>query len=159
MGPPKPAPEVDQLFKGYEGNWKCDTTFNAGAWGPGSPEVKAKSEVKIKKEQSGFFYRGEYKTKKAKGVPDIDAVFMLGWDPLTKAAVSISYDNVGTFGIEHGPGATPEKVTFTGDSQLMGMKVKVREGMTVKDPKTVEHTFEVDMGKGFQPMGVDVCKK
>ena len=39
------------------------------------------------------------------------------------------------------------------------MKTKVRETMVRKDPKTVEHTFELDMGKGFQPMGVDVCKK
>jgi hypothetical protein len=41
----------------------------------------------------------------------------------------------------------------------MGMKTKVRETMTRKDPKTVEHTFEVDMGKGFMPIGTDICKK
>jgi hypothetical protein len=33
---------------------------------------------------------------------------------------------------------------------MMGMRTKIRETMTKKDPNTVEHTFEVDMGKGFQ---------
>ena len=48
---------------------------------------------------------------------------------------------------------------FVGDGSMMSMKMKVRETMTMKDPKTVEHTFEVDMGKGWQAFGTDVCKK
>src|SRR5450432_4157309 len=55
-GPPVPSPEIDALYKGYEGSWKCDTTFVAGSMGPGSPEMKLKSDVKIKKEMSGFWY-------------------------------------------------------------------------------------------------------
>jgi hypothetical protein len=42
---------------------------------------------------------------------------------------------------------------------MMDLKNKVRETMTKKDAKNVEHTFEVDMGKGFQMFGTDVCKK
>jgi hypothetical protein len=158
-GPPAPPPEVDALFKGYEGSWKCDTTFAAGAMGPGSPEVKAKGEVKIKKEPGGFWYKGEYKIKKSKAMPALEATFLLGYDVAAKAPVNLTYDSMGTFVVEHGPGATPDKLTFTGDGQMMGMKAKVRETMTKKDPKTVEHAFEVDMGKGFQPVGTDVCKK
>jgi hypothetical protein len=48
---------------------------------------------------------------------------------------------------------------FVGDGMMMDMKNKVRETMTKKDAKNVEHTFEVDMGKGFQAFGTDVCKK
>jgi hypothetical protein len=158
-GPPTPPPEVDALYKPVEGSYKCETTFNAGSFGPGSPEMKAKSEVKIKKEPGGFWYKGEYKIKKTKTNPELGATFLLGYDTNAKAAVNVSYDSMGSFSVEHDPGATAEKETFVGDGVMMGMKVKVRETMTRKDPKTEEHTFEVDMGKGFQAMGVDLCKK
>src|SRR5207344_278075 len=92
-GPPTPAPEVEQLYKGFEGSWKCESTFPAGAFGPGSPEMKAKSEVKIKKEPGGFWYKGEYKVKKTKTNPDLAATFLLGWDASTKSAVNVNYDS------------------------------------------------------------------
>jgi hypothetical protein len=158
-GPPAPSPEVEQLYKSLDGAWKCETSFNAGSFGPGSPEAKVKSEVKIKKEPGGFWYKGEYKVKKTKTTPDMAATFLLGWDGLAKAPVSVSYDSFGTYTVEHAPGATADKIVFVGDGSMMGMKTKVRETMTRKDPKTEEHTFEVDMGKGFQLMGTDVCKK
>ena len=79
-GPPTPAPEVEQLYKGFEGSWKCESSFPADAFGPGSPEMKAKSEVKIKKEPGGFWYKGEYKVKKTKTNPDLAATFLLGYD-------------------------------------------------------------------------------
>ena len=158
-GAPTPAPDVDADFKAYEGSWKCDSTMPAGAMGPGSPEMKAKSEVKIKKEAGGFWYKGEFKMKKTKTTPELAATFLLGYDAAAKAPVCVSYDSMGSYWLEHGPGATADKVVFVGDGQMMGMKAKVRETMTVKDPKTVEHTFEVDMGKGFQPVGTDTCKK
>ena len=159
-GPPAPSPEVDTLYKGWAGSWKCDTTFPAGAMGPGSPELKTKSEVKIAKDNGGFWYKGDYKIKKSKTMPaGMVAVFLLGYDAVAKDAVNVNYDSMGGFSIEHGPGATADKVVFTGDSVMMGMKVKIREGMTKKDDKNVEHTFEVDMGKGFMPMGTDACKR
>jgi len=41
----------------------------------------------------------------------------------------------------------------------MGMKMKAREIIQKKSEKEISHRFEVDMGKGFQPMGEDVCKR
>jgi hypothetical protein len=158
-GPPKPAPEVDALFKGWEGNWKCDTTFAANSMGPGSPETKTKSEVKIKKDLGGFWYRGDYKIKKTKTMPGMEGVFMLGYDAGAKSAVSVSYDAMGGYAVETSPDATADKLVLVGDGHMMGMKVKLRETMTKKGDKEVEHTFDVDMGKGFAPMGVDACKK
>ena len=55
--------------------------------------------------------------------------------------------------------ANADNVTFVGESYMMGQKVKTRETMTKKGPKEVEHKFEADMGKGFQVIGTDVCKK
>jgi hypothetical protein len=121
--------------------------------------MKAKSEVKIKKEPGGFWYKGEYKVKKTKTNPELAATFLMGYDAGAKSAVNVNYDNWGGYSIEMAPGATADLVTFTGEGHTMGMKTKVRETMTRKDPKTVEHTFEIDMGKGFMPVGTDVCKK
>ena len=79
---PKPSAELAAFMKPIEGSWKCDTKFAAGAFGPGSPEVMAKSTVKFKKEYDGMFYRGDYEIKKQKGVDmAMKGTFFIGWDP------------------------------------------------------------------------------
>jgi hypothetical protein len=158
--PAKPAPEIDALYKSWEGNWKCDTTFVAGSMGPGSPEVKVKSEVKIKKDLGGHWYRGEFKVKKTKTNPGFSGVFMLGYDTGAKAPVNLTFDDMGGYAVETGaPGASAEKIVFTGDGHMMGAKMKFRETMVKKGDKEIEHSYESDTGKGFQPVGTDVCKK
>ena len=158
---PTPSPELDTLYKGLEGNWKCDTTMAAGSVGPGTPELKVKSMVKIAKAKDlgGMWYRGEYEIKKTKTIPAFKSTFMLGYDPLSKAALNVSYDNMGGAGLATGANATGETVTFVGESYVGGQKMKTRETMIKKGPKEVEHRFEADMGKGFQVMGLDACKK
>ena len=71
----------------------------------------------------------------------------------------MNYDSTGNYAVEHATDATADKITFVGDGSMVGKKVKVRETMTRKDPKNVEHTFEVDMGKGFTSIAVNLCKK
>lgn len=158
---PAPSPELDTLYKGLEGSWKCDTTMAAGSMGPNSPELKVKSMVKIAKAKDlgGMWYRGEYEIKKTKTVPGFKGTFMLGYDAMSKAALNVSYDNTGGAGLATGTNATGDTVTFVGESYMMGQKMKTRETMVKKSPKEVEHRFEADMGKGFQLMGTDECKK
>jgi hypothetical protein len=160
-GPPTPSPELDTLYQAYEGNWKCETTFPAGAMGPGSPEMKAASTVKIKKDKelSGFWYRGDYQVKKSKTFPGMRAGFALGYDAGSKTALFMAADSMGGNISASGTGANGETVTFVGDGYMNGQKVKFRESMTRKSDKEVEHTSEVDMGKGFQAFAKDVCKK
>src|SRR6516225_4201513 len=64
MTPPKPAPEWEAFAKGWEGNWKCETTIPAGSMGPGSPEMKAQVTAKVKKDLGGFWLVGNYDMKK-----------------------------------------------------------------------------------------------
>jgi Protein of unknown function (DUF1579) len=159
MTPPTPAPELDALFKPFEGSWKCDTTFAAGSMGPGSPEQKVKSEVKIKKGLNGFFYLGAYNVKKTKTMPGMEGTFTLGYDTGVKAPVSINVDSMGGYSVSTGSGSAADKIVFTGESHMMGMKMKVRETMSKKSDKEIEHVFETDMGKGYTLMGTDACKK
>jgi hypothetical protein len=158
--PPMPAPskDLETFMKGFEGHWKCDTKFAAGSMGPGSPEVTAKSTVKIKKEFGGFSWHGEYNLPKSKTMPAMSGVFQIAHDSGSSQATIIGYDSMGSSFMGAGP-MSGESVTFIEDGYMMGAKTKVRETMAKKGPKEVSHLYEVDMGRGFQPMGEDSCKK
>jgi len=156
MGPPKPSPELDATYKALDGAWKCDTTFPANAMGPASPEVKAKSTIKFKKDLGGFWYRGDYDIKKTKGFPGMKGTVYLGHDG--KQLLTSLVDSMGGYSAGTGT-ASGDMLTFTEDGYMMGMKVKMRETIQKKSDKEILHQFEVDMGKGFQPMGEDVCKR
>jgi hypothetical protein len=156
---PKPSTELAAFMKPMEGSWKCDTKFAAGAMGPGSPEVTAKSTVKFKKEYDGMFYRGEYEIKKQKGFDmPMKGQFFIGWDPGSQQIIVTGIDSTGGMGSGAGK-ITGESATYTGEGYMMGMKMKTRETMGSKGPKEGFHKMEVDMGKGFTLMGEDNCKK
>ena len=159
MAKPTPSKELEAFMKPFEGSWKCDTKFAAGAFGPGSPEVMAKSSVKFKKDLDGFFYRGDYEIKKQKGVDmGMKGTFYIGWDPGTQQVIVAGVDSTG--GLGTGSGKIVDGVaTYTGEGWMMGMKLKTRETMGSKGPKEGFHKLEIDMGKGFTLMGEDNCKK
>jgi hypothetical protein len=53
-----------------------------------------------------------------------------------------------------------DTATYSGESRMMGMKMKTRETMGIKPgAKEAFHKLELDMGKGFAMMGEDTCKK
>ena len=146
-------------MKPFEGAWKCETKFAANAFGPGSPEVMAKSSVKFKKDLDGFFYKGEYEIKKQKGVEmPMKGLFYIGYDPGSAQVIVTGVDTTGGLGTGAGK-IEGESVTYTGEQYMMGMKMKTRETMTKKSPKEGYHKLEVDMGKGFVTVGEDTCKK
>jgi hypothetical protein len=159
MAKPTPSKELEAFMKPFEGSWKCDTKFAAGAFGPGSPEVMAKSSVKFKKDLDGFFYRGDYEIKKQKGVDmGMKGTFYIGWDPGQQQIIVAGVDSTGGLGTGAGKIADGA-ATYTGESYMMGMKLKTRETMGTKSPKEGFHKLEIDTGKGFTLMGEDTCKK
>jgi len=159
--PPAPTPskELEAFMKPFEGSWKCETKFAPNAFGPGSPEVTAKSTVKFKKDFDGFFYRGDYEVKKQKGVPmGVKGTFYIGWDPGQKQVLVTGIDNMGGAGFATGK-IEGDSVTYTGETYVMGTKVKTRETMAKKGDREAYHKWEMDMGKGLMPFGEDTCKK
>ena len=156
--PPTPAPELTAFAKNFEGSWKCESKFPAGAMGPGSPESSGKSTVSIKKDLNGFWYKGLYEIKKSKTMPGMKAQFSMGYDPGSKQVLLTGTDNMGSGWFAGGP-IQGDSVTTVGDMFMMGMKSKVRESMSKKSDKEVFHKLEIDMGKGFQTVGEDTCKK
>jgi hypothetical protein len=155
---PTPSKELEAFMKGFEGTWKCDTKFPAGAMGPGSPEVVTKTSVKVKKEFDGFSWHGEYKLAKTKTMPATSGVFQISYEAGLKQATFLGYDSMGAAMMGAGP-ITGDSVTFAEDGYMMGMKTKVRETMTKKGPKEISHSVEVEMSKTFQLIAEDTCKK
>lgn len=157
----KPAPEFTAFMKDLVGAWTCTSTFLPGAFGPGSPEVKTTSKMKFSKEAilGGFFYRGEYTVPKSKDVPmQMSGILYLGYDNAAKHFVSVFVDNMGCGGMGTGP-LTETSATWTGESYMMGKKVKTRDVLTKTGPRQLTHAFEVDMGMGFQKIGENACQK
>jgi hypothetical protein len=155
---PTPAPELTAFAKNFEGSWKCESKFPAGAMGPGSPEMSGKSTVSIKKDLNGFWYKGLYEIKKSKTVPGMKAQFSFGFDPGSKQVLLTGTDSMGSGWFAGGP-IQGDSVTTVGDMFMMGTKSKVRDTMSKKSDKEVFHKLEIDMGKGFQSVGEDTCKK
>jgi hypothetical protein len=151
-----PAPNPETFFQSYEGNWQCETTRPVG---PQAPPTKAEASISIKKETGSPWYRGEYELKRTKTVAPLHAVFLLRYDGLAKAPVMVRYDSAGTASLQTAPGATADQQVFVGDAHVMGKALKVRDTLTRKGPNEIDHTFELDQGKGFQLMATDVCRK
>ena len=145
-------------MKGVEGKWKCETKFPAGWMGPGSQPATARTDMAIKKEFDGFSWHGEFKLAKTTTTSATSGVFQIGYAVGTKQATFLSYDSVGSAMMGAGTLAD-DAVTFNEEGFLKGVKVKVRETLAKKGPRKLHHKFEVDQGKGYQPMAEDTCAK
>ena len=127
--PPTPAPELTAFAKNFEGNWKCESKFPAGAMGPGSPESSGKSTVSIKKDLNGFWYKGLYEIKKSKTMPGMKAQFSMGYDPGSKQVLLTGTDNMGSGWFAGGP--------IQGDLGHHGRR-HVHDGDEVQGPRVDE---------------------
>ncbi len=157
--PPKPPAELDEGFKYFTGTWKCDTRMPAGAMGPGTPEMLGKATLAIKKVEKGWYYQGVYTMKKTKTMPGFKATFLISYQPAAKMFAMTASDDMGGAAYETSTGFAGDTITFVGEGFMMGQKVKIRETMTRGPDKAATHKYEADMGKGFQLMGEDTCKK
>jgi len=153
-----PSKELEAFMKGFEGSWKCDTKFAAGAMGPGSQAQRARTEMSIKKEFGGFSWHGEFKLTKTTTTSATSGVFQIGYATGTKQATFLSYDSVGSAMMGAGT-ISGDSVTFAEEGFLKGVKVKIRETLAAKGPKRLYHKVEIEQGKGYQPMAEDTCVK
>jgi hypothetical protein len=158
--PPAPSKELENWMKPIDGTWKCDTKMMAGAMGPGSPEMTSKTTVKFSKDKdsNGMWYRGDYTAPKTKTSPEMKGSFLIGYDDNAKQVKSVGWDSMG--GASMGTGTmTADTITWTGETMMMGQRMKIRDTMTKTGPKTATHKMEADQGKGFQVMAEDTCTK
>jgi hypothetical protein len=159
--PPEPAPppELDEAFEYFKANWKCDTRIPAGTFGPGTPEVVTKSNLNFKKIEKGWYWEGIYKLHKTATTPDLNATFLISYQPVAGVFVVIGYDDMGGALSETSPGFVGNTITFVGDGFMLGQQVQARETMTRVPDDGLIHTHEVDFGDGFQLINEDTCRR
>lgn len=153
-----PSKELEAFMHGFEGKWKCETKFVAGAAGPGSQPTLANTDLTIKKQYDGFSWHGEFKLAKTATTSAASGFFQIGYAAGTKQATFLSYDSVGSAMMGAGTLAG-DSITFNEEGFLKGVKVKVRETLAKNGPRKLHHKVEVDQGKGLQLMAEDTCTK
>lgn len=153
-----PSKELQAFMKGLEGSWKCDTKFGVGSLVPGSQPFNAKTDVTIRKEQGGFSWHGEFRLAKTATTAATSGMFQIGYAAGIKHATFLSYDSVGTAMM--GTGALAgDSVTFAEEGFLKGSRVKVRETLASKGPRSLYHKVEIEQSNGYQAMAEDTCTK
>ena len=56
-------------------------------------------------------------------------------------------------------GDPADSVTFVEEGFLKGAKVRVRETLTARGPRSIYHKVEIEQGNGYQLMAEDTCAK
>lgn len=156
--PNLPSKELEAFMKAFEGTWKCDTKFSAGAQGPGSQPLSARTDVTIRKQFGGYSWHGEFKLAKTATTAATNGVFQIGYAASTKQATFLSYDSIGSAMMGAGTLAG-DSVTFAEEGFLHGARVRVRETLATRGPRKMYHKVEIEQGKGYQTIAEDTCSK
>ena len=156
MTPPTPAPEMAQL-KTMQGTWKCSGKMEAT---PFSPAHAMQSTVTCKPDLDGFWMVTRIEGKKSKEMPmAFKGVWSSTYDSSAKKFTSTFIDNMGGMGMQASTGWDGDKMVWSGEGMMMGQKMGMRDTFTKKGDKEMLHTFEMEMGGKWTPMGEETCKK
>jgi len=160
-GPQGPPPQVGELYAELKGEWGCETTFPAGALGPGAPEMGVSGHLQVadNDDLGGYWYRGIYATEPSETMPTFRVEFFMGYGELTGLAFLVGVDNIGGTSTGTSAGWKDDVLTYEGHGYSMGQAVKTRESMTKNGTAEVVHRLEVDAGDGYQPKVETVCKR
>jgi hypothetical protein len=156
MMPPKPAPEMAQL-KLMQGSWKCSGKMEAT---PFSPAHAMETRVIGKPDLDGFWMVVRIEGKKTKEMPmAFKGVWSGTYDPGAKKFESTFIDNMGGLGVQSSTGWEGDKMVWSGEGTMMGQKVGMRDTFTKKSDTELVHTFEMQSGGKWMPMGEETCKR
>jgi hypothetical protein len=158
-GPPAPAPEFTSAAKYFVGNWKCDSSMPAGAWGPGG---KGTSTLAFKFDMGDMWMNldGDMKMADPKAPMHMTFRGLAGYDPTTKKIMRMDWNSSGATMHLSTAGWTGDKLVFEGDGMMMGQKMKLRHTITKKNDTEWTGTMETAGADGkWTPMGEDTCKK
>jgi hypothetical protein len=155
MAPPKPAPEMKNLTF-FGGNWSC---AGQGAMEPGGPMMKMDSSVQSTTGLGGFWQVGTVKGSPMAGMPALEGMFHMTWDPAAKDYVMFWVDNMGGWSQTRSPGWQGDTIAFTGDTQMGAQKMRSRETFVKKADGTMNHIGEMEAGGKWTKMMDETCRK
>ena len=155
---PKPPAEMADL-KWMLGTWKCSGTAAAGPMNP--KEHKFTSMAKAKMDLDNFWFSVRYEEKKSKEHPmPVKVNIFWSYDSAQKKWVAAMVDNFGAWMTGTSAGWQGDKMEWAEEGMMTGMgKFQARESFVKKSDKEFTQRFEMNMGKGWMPMGENLCKK
>ena len=154
QGPPKPAPEMEQLAF-FEGMWTCEGKMNDSPMGPGGT---MKSTVDVRKDLNGFFQTGTIKGTMA-NMPPFEGRFTTTYDPASKGFVMMWADNMGGWAMSTSPGFKGDALVYEGDMHMGAHTMKGRDTFAKSGPNTMKHTMEAQMEGKWVALGEETCTK
>jgi uncharacterized protein DUF1579 len=155
MAHPKPAAEMSGL-KVFDGSWTCS---GQGAMEPGGPMMKMDSSVKSHSDLGGFWQSGTVKGAPMAGMPAFEGMFHMTWDPAAKQYLMLFVDNMGGRSEERAPGWVGDTLVFTGEGQMGGQKMGMRDTFTRKADGSLGHAGEVQVKGQWVKMMDETCRK
>ena len=151
---PRPAPEMAQL-KFFDGSWSCDGTMLPNPFGPSG---NMKGTVKSHRDLGGFWQSGVVKSTMA-GMPTMEGMFHMTYDPAAKQYVMLWVDNMGAWAHSTSTGWTGDTMVFVGESAMGGKKIASRDTFTKAGDGTLKHAWEAQVDGKWTPMGDETCRK
>ena len=154
--PSKPGPELEQL-KWFEGTWSCQGNAPASPFGPAH---KSQSMLEAKFGLGGYWLLGTVKEMKAADNPQpLEGHLQMGYDTANKRFVFNWVDNFGSFASETSPGWQGDTMAWSGDQNVMGQKMNVKDTFAKKSAAEVTHKFEYENKGKWDLVLEETCKK
>jgi hypothetical protein len=154
MEAPKPPAEVAQL-KFFDGSWACSGTSSPSPFGPGG---KTTGTVRSHTDLGGFWQSGVVKSSGG-GMPPMEGMFHMTYDPAMKQYVMLWVDSSGARGQENSSGWEGDKIVFSGDMNMGTQKMTMRDTFSKAAAGELKHSYEAQVDGKWTPMGDETCKK
>lgn len=154
QGPPKPAPEMEQVAF-FEGSWTCQgKTFET----PMGPAGEMTSTADIRKDLNGHFQSGAIKGTLA-NQPPFEGRFHVTYDTGMKQFVMLWVDNMGGWAQSTSSGWKGDTITYEGEGHMGGHTMKSRDTFTRGGANSMKHAWAMQMDGKWMPAGEETCTK
>jgi len=153
-GPPRPAPQLEQL-KLFLGNWKCaGKQLATPMFGPEHP-ITGTASAKL--ESDGFWQQFVYEEKKTAQHPGIKLVGLWGYDQGGKRFIRAAGGSNGTWDSATSVGFNADKMVWTGDLSGPAGRMPFRQTFTRKGDKEWSFRLELNQGGTWVPLSEVSC--
>jgi hypothetical protein len=150
---PKPAPELSQIAY-FEGTWTCTgKTFES----PMGPAGAVTSTAEIRRDLGGFWQSGTVKGTMTN--MSMEGRFYVTYDPAAKQFVMLWVDSMGGWARSTASGWKGDTLVYEGESHMGPQQMKSRDTFTRSGAGGMRHTWDMQIGGKWAPLGEETCKK
>lgn len=154
QGPPKPAPEMEQIAF-FEGSWSCTgKTFET----PMGPAGEMTSTADIRKDLNGHFQSGAIKGS-IPNQPPFEGRFHVTYDSGMKQFVMLWVDNMGGWAQSASPGWKADTMVYEGEGHMGGQTMKSRDTFTRSGAGSMKHVWAMQVDGKWVNAGEETCTK